>query len=86
MSALPRLLVPIAVALMTSAAAAQDPAVRFMSLDPGHFHAALIHKEMYPGVSPRLDVYAPLGFDLTEHLGRISAFHDRPEAPTRWSS
>ncbi|HEX6068567.1 MAG TPA: putative oxidoreductase C-terminal domain-containing protein [Longimicrobiaceae bacterium] len=84
MSALPRLLVPIAVALMTSAAAAQDPAVRFMSLDPGHFHAALIHKEMYPGVSPRLDVYAPLGFDLTEHLARISAFNDRPEAPTRW--
>jgi predicted dehydrogenase len=85
MSALPRLVVPIAAALMTSsAAAAQDNAVRFMTLDPGHFHAALIHKEMYPGVSPRLDVYAPLGFDLTEHLGRISAFNDRPDSPTSW--
>jgi predicted dehydrogenase len=85
MSALPRLLLSIAAtALMTSPAAAQHPAVRFMTLDPGHFHAALIHKEMYPQVSPRLDVYAPLGFDLTEHLGRISAFNDRPDSPTSW--
>ena len=35
--------------------------VRLMTLDPGHFHAALIQKEMYPGVAPRVDVYAPLG-------------------------
>ena len=27
--------------------------VRFMTLDPGHFHAALVQKEMYPGVSPQ---------------------------------
>jgi hypothetical protein len=27
--------------------------VRLMTLDPGHFHAALIQKEMYPGVAPR---------------------------------
>ena len=25
--------------------------VRFVTLDPGHFHAALVQKEMYPGVS-----------------------------------
>src|SRR5688572_32522194 len=37
--------------------------VRFMTLDPGHFHAALVQKEMYPGVSPQVDVYAPLGPD-----------------------
>ena len=35
--------------------------VRLMTLDPGHFHAALVQKEMYPGVAPRVDVYAPLG-------------------------
>ena len=34
--------------------------------------------------TPRLDVYAPLGFDLTEHLGRIAAFNDRTESPTSW--
>jgi predicted dehydrogenase len=63
---------------------AQDHPVRFMTLDPGHFHAALIHREMYPQVSPRIDIYAPLGFDLIEHLGRISAFNQRPESPTGW--
>jgi predicted dehydrogenase len=58
--------------------------VRFMTLDPGHFHAALVQKEMYPGVSPRVDVYAPLGPDLIGHLNRLSAFNLRPESPTKW--
>jgi predicted dehydrogenase len=58
--------------------------VRLMTLDPGHFHAALIQKEMYPGVAPRVDVYAPLGFDLFEHLKRVAAFNTRADAPTAW--
>src|SRR5438093_384055 len=58
--------------------------VRFMTLDPGHFHAGLVQKEMYPGVSRRVDVYAPLGADLLEHLNRIRAFNARPEKPTAW--
>jgi predicted dehydrogenase len=58
--------------------------VRLMTLDPGHFHAALIQKEMYPGVSPRVDVFAPLGADLIEHLKRVSAFNARAERPTAW--
>ena len=60
------------------------PEIRFMTLDPGHFHAALVQKEMYPGVSPRVDVYAPLGTDLLGHLGRIAAFNARAERPTAW--
>ena len=39
---------------------------------------------MYPGVSKRVDVYAPLGFDLTEHLNRISRFNTRNDDPTFW--
>jgi len=58
--------------------------VRLITLDPGHFHAALIQKRMYPGVSKRVDVYAPLGFDLTEHLNRISRFNTRNDDPTFW--
>jgi predicted dehydrogenase len=58
--------------------------VRLMTLDPGHFHAALIQKEMYPGVASRVDVYAPLGPDLVEHLNRVAAFNRRPERPTAW--
>lgn len=57
---------------------------RIMTLDPGHFHAALVQKEMYPDVSPKVDVYAPLGFDLTEHLNRIARFNTRKENPTKW--
>src|SRR5881409_3513026 len=36
--------------------------IRLMTLDPGHFHAALVQKEALPGVSPQVHVYAPLGF------------------------
>jgi predicted dehydrogenase len=61
------------------------PDVRFMAVDPGHFHAALVQKEMYPGVAPRVDVYAPVGPDLTEHLNRIVAFNRRSQQPTTWA-
>jgi predicted dehydrogenase len=59
--------------------------VRLIAVDPGHFHAALVQKEMYPGVSERVDVYAPLGPDLTEHLNRVAAFNRRSERPTTWA-
>lgn len=59
--------------------------IRFITLDPGHFHASLVHKEMYPGVvSPQVNIYAPLGPDLLEHLGRLSLFNNRAENPTTW--
>jgi predicted dehydrogenase len=58
--------------------------VRLMTLEPGHFHAALIQKEMYPDVATRVDVFAPLGSDLLEHLKRIAAFNSRREHPTAW--
>lgn len=60
------------------------PTIRLMTLDPGHFHAALIQREAYPDVAPRVDVYAPLGPDLLGHLQRVSAFNNRPEKPTDW--
>src|SRR6266478_3629733 len=61
------------------------PDVRLMTVDPGHFHAGLVQKEMYPGVADRVDVYAPVGPDLTEHLNRIVAFNRRSEHPTTWT-
>jgi len=57
---------------------------RLITLDPGHFHAALIQKEMYEGVSPRVAVFAPLGPDLIAHLGRIARFNLRGQRPTSW--
>jgi predicted dehydrogenase len=61
-----------------------EASIKLMTLDPGHFHAGLVQKEMYPGVSPTVHVYAPLGPDLLAHLGRIAQFNERAVNPTRW--
>jgi predicted dehydrogenase len=53
-------------------------------VDPGHFHAALVQKEMYPNLSPKVHVYAPVGPDLADYLSRIGRFNTRKEQPTRW--
>jgi predicted dehydrogenase len=58
--------------------------VQLITLDPGHFHAALVQKEMYPGVARLTHVYAPLGPDLMAHLQRIAGFNCRSEGPTSW--
>ncbi|PYQ53231.1 MAG: oxidoreductase [Acidobacteria bacterium] len=59
--------------------------VRFITLDPGHFHAALVQREMYPGVSRTVHVYAPVGSDLLDHLARVTRFNQRPDNPTSWA-
>jgi predicted dehydrogenase len=64
-------------------AAAVDE-VRLITLDPGHFHAALVQKIMLPNVSPAVRVYAPDGPELQDHLNRIAGFNARPKDPTRW--
>lgn len=56
-----------------------------MTLDPGHFHAALVHGEMYPDVADRVDVFAPVGTDLVAHLHRLAAFNRRAARPTSWT-
>src|SRR3989337_16214 len=58
--------------------------VRIVTLDPGHFHAALVQKFMYQGVDPQVHVYAPPGDDVIEHMKRIEAFNTRKDQPTRW--
>jgi predicted dehydrogenase len=75
----------VGVVALTMAVGADTRApFRFMTLDPGHFHAGLVQKEMYPDVSPTVDVYAPEGPDLDAHLKRIAAFNGRKDAPTSW--
>src|SRR5215204_3070103 len=69
-----------------TAAQTDSPAARFklITVDPGHFHAALVQKFMYADVDPLVHVYAPAGDDLTEHLKRIERFNSRTNEPTRW--
>jgi predicted dehydrogenase len=57
---------------------------RLVTLDPGHFHAALVQKSMYPDVSPVVHVYAPEGAELQQHLARIQGYNTRAVDPTRW--
>jgi predicted dehydrogenase len=57
---------------------------RLITLDPGHFHASLVQKFMYDDVDPVVNVFAPAGADLDEHLKRIAAFNARANQPTRW--
>jgi len=59
--------------------------VRLITLDPGHFHAALVQKISYPQVCQNVYVYAPEGDDLQEHLKRIEGYNSRAESPTRWN-
>ena len=58
--------------------------VKLMTLDPGHFHAALIQKSMYDQIDPTVYVFAPEGDDVTQHLERIEAFNKRTDKPTAW--
>ena len=58
--------------------------IRLITLDPGHFHAALVQKNMYEGVDSLVHVYAPEGEDVQQHLNRIEAFNSRAENPTQW--
>jgi len=57
---------------------------RLITLDPAHFHAALVQKEMLPGISRRVAIYAPLGPDLLAHLKLIEQFNSRVNNPTNW--
>ncbi|MGF1579707.1 MAG: putative oxidoreductase C-terminal domain-containing protein [Gemmataceae bacterium] len=59
--------------------------VRLITLDPAHFHAALVQKAMYSQVDPTVHVYAPLTTDLTLHINRIVGFNTRAEKPTSWN-
>ena len=74
----------LAAALLLPAAAAEAPAVKLITLDPGHFHAALVQAAEYPQVDPTVHVYAPDGPDLEQHLKRIDAYNTRADKPTHW--
>ncbi|CAH0995181.1 hypothetical protein EMA8858_01301 [Emticicia aquatica] len=63
---------------------AQNKPVKFITLDPGHFHAALVQNKMYENVEPIVNVYAPAGQDLQDHLKRIESYNARTKNPTHW--
>ena len=58
--------------------------MRLTLLDPGHFHAALLQKTMYPDVDATVHVYAEDGPDLRDYLQKIESYNARAENPTSW--
>ncbi len=59
--------------------------VKLITLDPGHFHAALVQKSSYPQVAKDVYVYAPEGDDVKEHLLKVEAYNHRSDSPTSWN-
>ena len=59
-------------------------AIKLITLDPGHFHAALVQKSMYEGIDPTVYVYAPDGQELQEHLQKIDGYNNAAQNPTQW--
>ncbi|GAB3225671.1 oxidoreductase [Algoriphagus aestuariicola] len=70
---------------MKSETSEPNSKVKIMTLDPGHFHAGLIHKSMYPTVDSTVYVFAPEGAELADHLKRIAGYNERTENPTAWN-
>jgi predicted dehydrogenase len=88
MSNLNPLVLAVVLALLSAMGCAQQAGikekVRLITLDPGHFHAALVQKQMDARIDPVVNIYAPEGDDLRQHVARIDGFNSRKEAPTHW--
>jgi predicted dehydrogenase len=59
--------------------------IKLITLDPGHFHAALVQKTMLSDIAPDVYVYAPKGEDVQQHLDKINAYNHRATDPTHWN-
>lgn len=42
--------------------------VKIITLNPGHFHAYLVQKDMYDQVDPTVHIYAPEGPEVKRHI------------------
>jgi len=58
--------------------------VKLINLNPGHFHAGLIHLHNYPQIDPIVRVYAPEGSELDSYLSMVNRFNTRDDNPTNW--
>lgn len=63
----------------------QEGKIKLITLDPGHFHAALVQKSMYPEIDSTVHVYAPEGEELQSHLALIDSYNSQENNPTHWN-
>lgn len=77
-------IIAILVGCQSNDKAGKGKSLQLITLDPGHFHAALVQKTMYDDVDSVVHVYAPVGNDLQLHLDRINGYNNRKDNPTHW--
>lgn len=65
-------------------ATTDSTSVKLITLDPGHFHAALVQKTNNAEIDSVVQVYAPAGPELEAHLALIKQYNERAEQPTHW--
>jgi predicted dehydrogenase len=58
--------------------------LKLITLDPGHFHSALVQKSMYDDIDSVVHVYAPDGQEVKSHLSLVDSYNTREENPTAW--
>ncbi|WP_245803446.1 putative oxidoreductase C-terminal domain-containing protein [Daejeonella lutea] len=63
-----------------------DEKIRIVTLDPGHFHAALLQKSMYNEIDSVVHVYAPEGSEVDNHMKLVESYNTRPDNPTSWKT
>ena len=73
------------VTIMSCTSTEDSNTVKLMTLDPGHFHAALIQKTSYEDIDLTVNVYAPEGPEVNTFLKSIDAYNSRENNPTNWS-
>ncbi len=78
-----RIAVALAV-LSLSLAGCRDRDLSLTVIDPGHFHASLLQKNMLEGVSSEVNVYAPEGPELQQYLSTVKSFGERNGNPVSW--
>jgi predicted dehydrogenase len=69
--------------ILLSCSASRDE-IRLITLDPGHFHAALIQKTASQRINDSVYVYAPRGKEVDAHLDLIDSYNSRPDNPAAW--
>ena len=71
-------------AMLILSACGRPSSIRLITLDPGHFHAALVQKSALSDVDTVVHVYAPGGQELQAHLSLIEKYNTRSDQPTKW--
>ncbi len=53
-------------------------------INPGHFHAGLVLREMHPELNKDVYIYSEAGPDLDNYLKLVESFNSRKDNPTSW--